>query len=244
MSESEIDLSVVLPAYEEAKNLDALLPALHQSVKEFGVSYEIVVIDAEKPRDETPEICARHSAEYRPRTGGESYGQAIRTAQQVARGRFVVLMDADGSHSPTFIPKLWEHRDHANLVIASRYIQGGQTDNPAILILMSQIVNVVFRCTLRLPCADVSNSFRLYRGDELRRLSLECDNFDIVEEILVKLYFAHPGYVVKEVPFLFEKRKAGKTKRRLVAFAIGYMGTLRKLFRLKQKAKIQRRAQR
>jgi dolichol-phosphate mannosyltransferase len=45
-------------------------------------------------------------------------------------------------------------------------------------------VNVVFRSVLGLKCADVSNSFRLYRGDELRGLQLECDNFDIVEEIL------------------------------------------------------------
>jgi dolichol-phosphate mannosyltransferase len=236
MDDAAPELSVVLPAYEEARNLDMLLPKLHEAVASFGVPYELVVVDAEQPRDDTPDVCARHSALYRPRFGGELYGHAIRTAQQVARGRYVVLMDADGSHSPAFLPRLWEHRESADMVIASRYVEGGKTDNPAILIFMSQIVNVVFRVVLGLNCADVSNSFRLYRGDDLRSLELECDNFDIVEEILVKLVFSRPGFRLKEVPFVFEQRKAGKTKRKLVVFAIGYLGTLVRLHRLKRKA--------
>lgn len=236
MNEARPELSIVLPAYEEARNLDMLLPKLHAVVRDFAVPYEIVVVDAEEPRDDTPEVCRRHDAVYRSRSGGELYGHAIRTAQQVAHGRYLIFMDADGSHGPGFIPKLWENRAHADMVIASRYVPGGRTDNPAILIFMSQIVNVVFRFVLGLKCADVSNSFRLYQGDEFRRLTLECDNFDIVEEILVKLFFARPGYVLKEVPFVFEQRKAGKTKRKLVVFAIGYLGTLVRLHRLKRKA--------
>ena len=226
----------MLPAYEEAANLDALLPVLQTTLERIGVPSEIVVVDAEQPRDATPEICARHGAVYQPRTGGELYGHAIRTAQNAARGKFVVLMDSDGSHSPEFLPKLWEHRETADMVIASRYVKGGHTDNPAILIFMSLVVNVVFRTVLGLKCADVSNSFRLYRGDELRGLQLECDNFDIVEEILVKLYFSRPDYRLKEVPFVFEQRKAGKTKRKLLVFAFGYIGTLLRLQRLKRKA--------
>ena len=230
------ELSVVLPAYEEAANLEMLLPALARTLAQIGVSSEVVVVDAGKPRDGTPDVCARHGAIYQPRAGGELYGHAVRTAQCAARGRFVALMDSDGSHSPEFLPKLWEHRHAADIVIASRYVTGGHTDNPAILIFMSLVVNVVFRTVLGLKCADVSNSFRLYRGDEFRALQLECDNFDIVEEILVKLYFSRPGYRLKEVPFVFEQRKAGKTKRKLLPFAVGYLGTLVRLHRLKRKA--------
>lgn len=232
---SSLELSVALPAYEEAANLDLLLPALQRVLRDLGVASEIIVVDAETPRDDTPAVCARYGVLYRPRTGGELYGHAVRTAQHSARGRHVILMDADGSHNPEFIPKLWEQRESANLVIASRYAPGGHTDNPAILIFLSLVVNVVFRVVLGLRCADVSNSFRLYRGDELRALTLECNHFDIVEEILVKLFFAQPGYKVKEIPFVFEQRKAGKTKRKLLAFAVGYVATLARLYRLKQK---------
>ncbi|AKC82029.1 hypothetical protein IMCC26134_03180 [Verrucomicrobia bacterium IMCC26134] len=233
MTQPSIDLSVVLPAYEEAQNLDMLLPALHRVLADLGVTYEIVVVDTQTPHDESPSICARHSVRYVPRTGGAFYGDAIRSAQAAALGRYIILMDADGSHGPGFIPKLWAQRDEAGVVIASRYVRGGQTENPAILIFMSLTVNYIFRVCLGLRCADVSNSFRLYQGDEFRSLKLLCNHFDIVEEILIKLYFARKNYLLKEVPFTFEKRKAGKTKRKLLSFAIGYGVTLLRLHRLK-----------
>jgi hypothetical protein len=57
-----------------------------------------------------------------------------------------------------------------------------------------------------------------------------------VEEILVKLITPHPGYRVKEVPFRFEKRKAGKTKRNLFTFALGYGITLLRMMKLRREA--------
>ncbi len=163
-----------------------------------------------------------------------AYSHAVTSAIAASRGRWVVFMDADGSHDPAQVGRLWAERQAADLVIASRYTRGGHTDNPAILIAMSLAVNVVFRVVLGLTCADVSNSFRLYRGDDLCALTLECENFDIVEEILVKLCFARPGYTVKEIPATFAQRRSGRTKRDLRAFAVSYVGTLRRLHALKR----------
>lgn len=230
------ELSVVLPAYDEGPNLVWLLPELLRVLDGIGATSEVLVVDAESPRDETPQVCRDNAVRYVARTGGPLYGHAIRSGLAAARGKRVVFMDADGSHGPEFIARLWEKRDDADLVIASRYVRGGRTENPAILIFMSLAVNVAFRVTLGLPCADVSNSFRLYNGDHVRALRLECDNFDIVEEILVKLAVLHPGYRVLEIPSTFERRKAGKTKRDLAAFAVGYVWTIRRLRRLKREA--------
>ncbi|MGO8700719.1 MAG: glycosyltransferase [Limisphaerales bacterium] len=234
------ELSVVLPAYEEAANLEKLLPALHQSAAALRVAYDILVIDAQQPRDETPEICRKNGVRYVPRGQGPLYGHAVRTALEEARGQWVIFMDSDGSHNPSFLPKLWEQRHTADLVIASRYVQGGKTENPAVLIFLSLMVNVAFRLALRLKCHDVSNSFRLYRGDDLRALRLQCNHFDIVEEILVKLAMSHPRYRIREIPFAFEKRKAGKTKRSLLLFAFGYIDTLTRLMKMKYEFRAQR----
>jgi dolichol-phosphate mannosyltransferase len=236
-------LSIVLPAYEEAANLENLLPRLAQVAGQLvgpSPQFEILVVDTPTPRDETPAVCQRHGVRYVPRRGGSLYGHAIRTALEEARGQWVIFMDADGSHNPGFLPELWRYRDSFDLVIASRYVPGGKTENPAVLIFLSLTVNVVFRVTLGLKCADVSNSFRLYRGDDLRALRLKCNHFDIVEEILVKLTTFHPGYRLKEVPFFFEKRKAGKTKRNLLTFALGYFVTLLRLLKLKREARAHR----
>jgi dolichol-phosphate mannosyltransferase len=237
MTPERPELSIVLPAYQEADNLRQLLPVLHEVASSLTSSYEIIVVDTEQPLDDTRAICQESGALYVPRRGGSLYGHAIRTALEAATGRHVAFMDADGSHNPRFLPQLWAERDQADLVIASRYVRGGKTENPAILIFMSLMVNVVFRIVLGLKCYDVSNSFRLYQGDALRRLTLECDNFDIIEEILIKLSASRPDFRIKEVPFTFEKRKAGTTKRRLVAFALGYLATLARLARFKRQAR-------
>ncbi len=230
-------LSVVIPAREEAENLRWLLPALHQVLSSpalgIGTNYEIVVIDAHEKLDDSAEVCAAHGAIHQYGEGASSYGGAIQQGIRASRGERVVIMDADGSHSPGFIAKFWADRDAADLLIASRYIEGGETDNPAILIWMSLAINVVFRWALGLRVADVSNSFRLYRGDDLRALKLTCTHFDTVEEILVKLSVLHPGYRIREIPFRFEQRKAGATKRDLLAFAFSYAATLWQLWKLK-----------
>jgi dolichol-phosphate mannosyltransferase len=234
---TDVELSIVLPAYEEGESLKKILPALQEVAAELAPHCEILIVDTMKPRDSTPDLCRDLGVTYLPRRGGDLYGDAVRTGFAAAKGKWVVMMDGDGSHNPRALPTLWQHRNDYDLVVASRYIRGGQTENPAVLIFMSQIVNVVFRLALGLKCYDVSNSFRLYRGEDVRALRLECNHFDIVEEILVKLAARRPDFRIKEVPFTFEKRKAGKTKRQLITFIFGYLGTLLRLVRLKAKAK-------
>lgn len=234
---TRIALSILLPAYEEADNLDRLLPQIDRVLNSSGIAHEVLVIDAPAHRDDTQDVCLRHSVRYIQRTGGELYGDAIRTGIAAAGGERFIIMDADGSHNPEFLPQLWFRRDDADLVIASRYVIGGRTDNPRLLILLSLAVNLVFRIVLCLKCADVSNSFRLYRAEQVRGLVLECDNFDIVEELLVKLSYSKPDFTILEIPFTFEKRQAGKTKRKLVAFAFSYIATLRRLHTMKRRVR-------
>ncbi len=239
---SDAQLSIVMPAYEEAENLRWILPRLHKALQVLTVPYEILVVDTSTPHDDTANICVGAGVRYIPRRGGDKYGHAVRTGIQEAYGQYIIFMDADGSHSPDFIQKLWAQHQQVDCIIASRYVAGGGTENVFVLILMSLAVNVVFRIVLGLKCADVSNSFRLYRADQLKALTLECDHFDIVEEILVKLSYSVVNFSIKEIPFTFQKRQAGKTKRQLVAFAIGYLNTLARLHRMKRRAQSAKKA--
>ncbi|MEI6377210.1 MAG: glycosyltransferase, partial [bacterium] len=224
-SSTALDLSVILPSYEEAANLRWLLPEMKATLAALGVSFEILVVDTEIPRDDTPMICREHGVSYVPRMGGALYSHALKTGIAHAAGRWILCMDSDGSHPPSFVKSMWASRERADLVIASRYVKGGSTENPAALIFLSYLVNVIFRMVLGIRCRDLSNSFRLYRGDELRSLHLECKNFDIIEEILLKLSLRDSRFSILELPFNFEARKEGRTKRDLVAFMFSYLGT-------------------
>lgn len=230
------DLSVILPSYEEAGNLRWILPELKSTLSALGISFEILVVDTEMPRDETPVICIENGVAYVPRTGGALYSHALKTGIALAKGTKILCMDSDGSHPPSFVPEMWSARERADLVIASRYVKGGRTENPAMLIFLSYLVNVIFRLILGIKCRDLSNSFRLYRGDDLRSLHLECRNFDIIEEILLKLSLRDARFSILELPFTFQTRKEGKTKRDLVAFMFSYLGTLRRLRHLRKSA--------
>lgn len=223
------ELSVVLPAYLEEENLRILLPRLNKVLKKLDVDGEIVVVDTVSPLDQTADACRENSARYVARRGGNSFGDAVRTGIAEARGRYTVFMDADGSHAPEFIPELFSRRTLADVVIASRYVEGGYTENSFLLVLMSRVVNIAYSVVLGLKCKDVSNSFKIYRTEDLQQLKLTCSNFDIVEEILLKLSRGIPGFRALEIPFSFKKRMFGETKRDLVKFILTYIGTMVRL---------------
>ena len=223
------DLSVIIPAYKEEENLRVILPKLNEILKEMGISNEILIIDTMEAMDNTVSICGENEAEYVARVGGNNYGDAIRTGIERAEGEFTIFMDADGSHDPKFIKELYSNRIGNDVVIASRYVEGGNTENGRTLILMSLIVNKLYSLFLNLDCKDVSNSFKLYRSSDLKKLELRCNNFDIVEEILFKLKKSKPEITIKEIPFVFQKRMFGDTKRNLFVFILTYAVTIIKL---------------
>lgn len=228
MSE-DIFYSVVIPSYLEASNLEVLLPRILNILPSLGKPSEIIVLDTNPIMDNTPAVCRSYGVRHEVRLGGNAYGDAVRTGITVARGRVVVFMDADGSHNPEDILVMAKNIEKADVVIASRYIRGGETDNNLLLIILSQIVNYTFRMVLGLSCKDVSNSFKMYHIDNLRSLTLTSMNFDIIEEILYKTKRKNISFQYIEFPASFRKRIFGKSKRNLFLFALGYLYTLIKL---------------
>jgi dolichol-phosphate mannosyltransferase len=239
------ELSIVLPAYREAESLELLLPKLVQAAANLSSDFEIIVADSREPLDHTAHVCQAQGVTHIYRAGGNSYGDAVRSGIARSTGTFVLLMDADGSHNPGVLPRLWARRKDADVIIGSRYIAGGGTENPRVLILMSRVLNYAYQFAFRLPVADVSNSLRLYRGEQLRSLHLVSNNFDIVEEILIRLVAGKTHSSALEVPMTFEQRKAGESKRNLPAFMLSYLSSMRRMqrFRKEELARANRRSE-
>ena len=224
-----VDLSITIAAYREAENLAAMLPTIKAAAAALTPRHEILIVDSEEPMDATAAICAANGVRHVYRSGGNSYGDAVRTLIAQSRGEFILNMDADGSHSPAYLSSIWAQRDCYDITIGSRYAPGGHTDNPLILIWMSYIVNLTFRVAFSINAKDVTNSFRLYRKHIVASMHLESNDFDILEEILIKASLQNPPARIGEVPVTFERRKAGESKRKLVQFAFGYLKTLKRL---------------
>lgn len=233
-----MDISIVLPAYKEAENLKNILPVLKDCIEMTHVEYEVLVIDTIDEMDDTKAVCSANHVNYVSREGGNLYGDAVRTGFAKAGGKYVVVMDADGSHNPNDILRFYEEMKQKDytLVIGSRYCKGGYTYNNFILKFMSWILNVTYRVVFGLKVKDVSNSFRMYDAKAIKGMKLECNNFDIVEEILIKLKYDAKDFMVKEIPISFNKRAAGESKRDLVKFIGSYIKTMRKLLKIKHQA--------
>jgi dolichol-phosphate mannosyltransferase len=225
-----MNLSIIIPSYNEFENLQVLLPQLKTELTNSKINYEILIIDTVQGCEETRNICSTYlNIKYINRSPSNSYGDAVRTGINKSNGDFLIFMDADGSHSPSFVKTLYENRKNADIVIASRYIDGGKTENGYILIFMSFVVNKLYSLILNLNVKDVSNSFKLYKSNDIKNLILECSNFDIVEEILYICNVNNPTIKILELPYTFKKRVYGQTKRNLIIFIFTFVITLIKL---------------
>jgi dolichol-phosphate mannosyltransferase len=236
-STDTVDLTVMVPAYNEAATLRELLPAIKVAAASLTPHFEILILDTQTAMDDTEEVCASNGVRHIRRSGGNQYGDAIRTGIAEARGTYLLCMDADGSHNPQYFASMWAQKENFDVVIGSRYVAGGHTENPAILIWMSYAVNLTFRTVFNLHAKDVTNSFRLYRTSILKLMTLNSNDFDILEEILIKAVTYRPAARLGEVPVTFGRRKAGESKRRLVQFAFGYLNTLRRLRQFQKAAR-------
>lgn len=222
-------LSVAIPSYREAENLSAMLPSIKEAALVLDPACEILVIDTQESLDDTAAVCKANGVRHIHRTGGNSYGDAIRTMVAESRGEYILCMDADGSHSPAYFTSMWAQREYHDIVIGSRYVTGGHTKNPGPLIAISWIANTIFRIAFSLPAKDVTNSFRLYRKSILTPMQLQSKDFDILEEILIRSTLRHPPARIVEVPVTFDRRKSGESKRNLFHFSLSYLKTLRRM---------------
>lgn len=227
-------ISIILPSYKEYDNLKILLPNIEKELTD--IDFEVLVIDTMESLDDTKELCKEYNfVKYFNRENGNNYGDAIRTGIKYSSKKYIIIMDADGSHPVNKIKELYNciEKDNVDLAICSRYVEGGNSHNGVILKCMSLIVNICYRIIFSLKVKDVSNSFRIYKSDMLKSINLECNNFDIVEEILIKLSSKYKNIKIKEIPIYFNKRLYGKSKRHLIRFIFSYIFSIIKLYKIK-----------
>src|SRR5947209_14806631 len=168
-------LSLILPALNEAPNLDRVLPDLKKALAALGPTHEVIVVDGGST-DGTQEIVRKHEVRLVTQKL-PGFGGACRAGFEQSRGEYVLTMDADGSHDPSFVGDLWTARGKAEVVIASRYVPGGAAFMPGWRSLLSRILNVSFRRGLSLPVMDLSSGYRLYLRSALRQLKLGATDF-------------------------------------------------------------------
>ncbi len=210
-------LLVSLATYNERENLPKLIEEIHA----IAPHADVLVIDDNSP-DGTGKVADELSASdprvkvlHRP--GKLGLGTALLAAMNYAMEHDYELMqnmDADFSHSPQYLPALHAGMDGRDIMIGSRYVEGGGTEHwPFQRRMMSQGVNVVVRLLMRMPVKDASGAFRCYRVSLLRKTRLDqirSRGYSFQQEVLFRCHKA--GAVMGEHPIIFANRRAGSSK--------------------------------
>jgi len=223
------DLAIVIPAWNERENLELLLPAVKEMITGLKVAAEIVVADGGS-RDGTREAAERRGARVVLQQE-RGYGGALLAGFAATTAPYVVTMDADLSHRPVFLEEFWRRRDEAEVLIASRYVAGGRAEMSGLRLLLSTLLNRTFRRILSLPLRDLSSGFRMYRRAALAKLTLTARDFDVLEEILVRVHAE--GWRIQEIPFTYMARGSGRSHVRFFKFGWAFLKTLGRMWRLR-----------
>jgi dolichol-phosphate mannosyltransferase len=224
-----MDLSIVIPMFNEAENVEGTLRRVEEALASFKGAYEIIAVN-DGSLDNTLEILERMQSQNEkikvvsyPKNIGR--GMALRKGFEESRGEIVVSIDADLSYDPHYILDLvntLRTGQDIDLVLASPYMPGGSVQNvPAHRLWISKLGNKILRFAMSNRIYTSTGIFRAYRKRVLDSLELESDGKEIHLEILSKALAL--GYRVKEIPAILTGRKKGRSKFKLKKTAISHL---------------------
>jgi dolichol-phosphate mannosyltransferase len=230
-----VEKIVVIPTFNEKENIANIIKAIFSLQQDFHV----LVIDDSSP-DGTAEIVKDLQAKYphalflEERKGklglGTAYIHGFKWA--VSQGyHFIFEMDADFSHNPKDLQKLYEacKYDGGDLAIGSRYVKGGGNVNwPRDRVLLSKGASIYTRLITQMPIRDPTAGFVCYRKEVLETINLDAIKFvGYAFQIEMKFATWKLGFSIREVPIIFEDRKYGVSKMNKGIVKEGILGVLK-----------------
>jgi len=216
-----LKITVVTPTYNEAENLPKLVSALFT----LPLDLRILIVDDNSP-DGTGKIAdglakqdKRIQVLHRPGKLGlrSAYLNAFQQVMQDDSDS-IVQMDADFSHDPAVLPEMAARIESCDLVIGSRYVEGGSVDErwPLWRKQLSAFGNSYARTILRFPLRDVTTGYRMWRCETLQSMPLERISSNGYVFLVEMAYLAYClEYSISEVPIYFADRKMGLSKMSL-----------------------------
>ncbi|PAV89740.1 hypothetical protein WR25_11211 [Diploscapter pachys] len=227
------EYSILLPTYNERENLPIMIYLLDKYLKD--INYEVIIIDDNSP-DGTLEVAKKLQKAYgedrvvlRPREGKLGLGTAYIHGLKHSRGNFIILMDADLSHHPKYIPQMIEtqKKHESDIVTGTRYAgNGGVSGWNLKRKIVSKGANILTQILLNPGVSDLTGSFRLYRKECLAELISKSISKGYVFQMEMMFRARKAGLRIDEVPISFVDRFFGESKlgaQEIYGYALGLL---------------------
>jgi dolichol-phosphate mannosyltransferase len=223
---------IAIPTYNERENIVNLV----RDIQQFAPSVDLLIIDDNSP-DGTGAIADDMAARDNTihvlhRAGKLGLGTAYIAGFHYAIEQgydFVFEMDADFSHNPSYLPQFLALAENADVVIGSRYVEGGGTPNWSRLRkFISGGGNIFARAVLGIPVHDCTAGYRCYRTAALNTLNLDAIRAQgYAFQVEMTYNFWKSGFRIRELPIIFEDRRVGKSKMSRKIFVEAFLWVLR-----------------
>ncbi|KAL7304881.1 hypothetical protein TKK_0002686 [Trichogramma kaykai] len=227
------EYSILLPTYNEVDNLPLIVWLICEHMNSVKASYEIIIIDDNSP-DGTQDMARQLQKVYgtdivrlEPRAKKLGLGTAYIHGMERATGNFIIIMDADLSHHPKFIPEMIKRQKETNcdIVTGTRYAgNGGVYGWDFRRKFISRAANYLTQVLLAPGVSDLTGSFRLYRKEVLQNLVSSCISKGYVFQMEMIVKARQFDYSIEEVPISFIDRVYGSSKlggSEIIQFAKG-----------------------
>ena len=204
-------VSIIVPTFDEAKNVPLLIPRIAEAMNKTPYDYEIIVSDDDSP-DRTWEVAMNLKKKYPVvvlrRTRNKGLSPAVIDGFKIAKGDIIGVMDADLSHPPEVIPKMLYHITQGyDMVIGSRLVKGGRVEKwPWYRKVISDGARLLARPLT--PVIDIMSGYFFVRRKALKLKQLKARGYKICLEIIVKCSIRK----LKEIPIVFRNRNVGHSK--------------------------------
>lgn len=210
-----LDVSIVLPTYNEAENIPVIIPRICDVLSQAGIKGEVIVVDDNSP-DGTGAIAKKVADKYPVqvlvRTEERGLATAVLAGFGMSKAKVCLVMDADGSHPVEKIPDMIQPllQDQADVTVGSRNIKGGCAEKWPWHRRLISAVAAKMSCGLS-RMSDPTSGFMGIQRRLLEGLELNPIGYKIVLEIVVKVA---PEKLL-EVPIVFKDRELGESKMSL-----------------------------
>ena len=221
-----VDVSVILPTYNERDNIVPLVSAIQQELGTAGISYEVIVVDDDSPDGTAASVREAFGADDRVRlcvrTQERGLATAIAHGIRQAQRDAVAVMDTDFNHAPALLPQMVKFLEYYDIIIGSRFTMGGGMEERW-RYLASFIFNFFVRMILRTQVQDNLCGFFAMRRDKLLRMDIERIFRGYGEYFMHLLFLAwREDYTILEVPAFYRVRMYGESKSRFFHMLCSY----------------------